>query len=296
MDPEARVEALRFAEELETTASRLDGDQAAEMLVRAADIHQHSLGDVNAAISLLRRALSGDGRSATAAVRLRELAELRGDRGLLAEALDHLVKVAVNDVERVRLLAERADLLGVELGRFAEARGLYREVHRLATVDEVRRAALDWAERMDHALAERRGAGALRRDDHAPLLPLVRAHEAELRASARPRSASVARSESIPRGETGVRDASTIMASQVFRRAAGHIDRGERQEARALIDSGLRLDPDSEQGRQLLKRLLRAEGRLAELVDALVALAGTSKSPARGRAALREAAELAAGP
>lgn len=246
-DPEKRAEASRFAEELLSAASSADREVAAEMLLKAAEIYHSALGDLQVASSLLRRALQANPHSKPALARLRDIAEVRGDWSELADVLEAVSRLPMNDEQRALLSAERGDLLAGRLGRIAEARGLYREAARLSADSELRDGAREAAERIEAILSERRPHGP-----PADWHPVARS--------------AVAIESLRPGGE------------------------------RVRADSGT-LDRDRDRGPGAPHfRLLRAQGRLLELLEALVGLADRSENPAGAQAALREAAQLAAGP
>jgi tetratricopeptide (TPR) repeat protein len=85
------------------------------------------------------------------------------------------------------------------------------------------------------------------------------------------------------------------VAADFFERASDCLDRGEADRARGLIDEGLELDPNSEEGRHLLEHVLRREGRFEELLERLLGIANRAVGSARA-SALKDAARLAAGP
>lgn len=266
-DPEARTAAFHAAEKLAHDAEELAPEAAAEKLIQAADILRGSLGDLIHAAAMLRRAVQTDPRSIAALTRLREVAEARVDMNELSDVLELLQRRAIDEEERADLLAQRGDVIGRKLGRFAEARSVYREVARITQDEGLKRAAQDAAAKIDQVLAERRPSSTFSGAPWAPVAP--------------------------SRGKE--RDADTSPA-QMFRRAAVLLERSDRVEARALVDAGLSLDPDSEEGRGLLRKILRTQNRHQELFDALLRLADRAKTPEGTRAILIEAAQLASGP
>lgn len=273
-DPEIRADAAKCAEELEMAAPGLDDELGAELLVAAAEIRRQWLGDLRGASALIRRAVERFPPGRGALARLRELSEVRGEWAELADSLDVAAKGAKSDELRADLLALRGDVVGARLGRLAEARGLYRDAARLSPSAVLRQAASAMIERIDAHLSDARpiGAGA------SEWPPVARPPAAE------PRSVIRTRAELL---------AST--AALLFRGAASLLDGGTPDAARPLVDAGLRLDPEHERGRLLLRRLLRAQGRFGELVDVLAVLAQRSRNPSAAEAAWLEAAQLAAG-
>jgi tetratricopeptide (TPR) repeat protein len=297
-DPKARAEALQLADELEDAAVRLERELQAELLVRAADIHRISLGDPSRALALLRRALHADAQSKSAIARLKELAEARGDYTELAEVLEHAAKVAPNDEQRAQLLAHRGDVLGKKLGRIVEARSLYREAARLTASTDLRDAALDAAKRIEAILGERRSSSPTSTlvDWQPVATQSVAIDDVKAVYVRRERSDSGSRSGRSPEVSRSRPDSNPSQATPLFRRAGVHLESNDKEQARQLIDAGLQIDPDNELGRQLLRRLLRSQGRHSELLDILVELSERSRKPVNAELALREAAQLAAGP
>jgi tetratricopeptide (TPR) repeat protein len=282
VDPDARARAIRLAEELEHAASSLEPELAAEMYVKAADIHHTSLGDDSRASSLLRRAIQADGRCLAAIARLRDIAAERSDWAELANVLDLASKVVTSEEQRAHLIAQRGDVLGRKLGRIAEARGLYREAARLSPVASLKEAALEAAGRIESILSEKKPLGQTNVVEWSAVSPVPVAFDALER-------------ETVRRDRTET-DPAAGVAQQFFRRATVLLDKKEKDAARSLVDSGLQLDPDSDTGRQLLRKILRAQSKHKELLDALISLAHRSRFEASKESALLEAAQLAAGP
>jgi tetratricopeptide (TPR) repeat protein len=265
-DPEARAAAFHAAEKLAHDAEDVPPEAAAEKLIQAADILRGTLGDLVRAAAMLRRAVQSDPKSVAALTRLREVAGARADFAELSDVLELLQRRAIDEEERADLLAERGDVIGRKLGRFAEARSVYREVARITHDESLKRAAQDAAAKIDQVVAERRPSSTFGGAPWAPVAPA--------------------------RGK-GREEASS---GQIFRRAAVLLERGDRVESRALVDAGLSLEPDSEEGRALLRKILRPQNRNQELYDALLRLADRAKNPENIRAILIEAAQLASGP
>lgn len=263
-DPEARAAAFHEAEKLAHEADKLAGEAAAEKLIQAADVLRHQLEDLVHAAAMLRRAIQADPRSIAALSRLREVSEARADWLELSDVLELLQRRAIDEEERADLLAKRGDVLGRKLGRIAEARSVYREVARVTRDEGLKRASTEASAKIDQILSERRSASTFA---GAPWPPVAEARNTE-------------------------RDAESSTAN-LFKRAAVLLERGDRVEARALVDAGLAVDPDSEEGRQLLRKILRPQNRHGELMEALVRLADRSRRPESAKSALREAAQIA---
>jgi tetratricopeptide (TPR) repeat protein len=232
--PEALIVEARALEE---SAGKLLGREAADALVRAAELRHRALGETEAALGLLRRALQAEGSYRPAINRLAELSAQLERWSELVDVLDVAARAAVNDDERAMVLAQRGDVLGRRLGRLAEARSMYREVARLAPDPKLKEAAVEAVEQLDAILT---GAGT------APAT-----------------GGSAVKRPYFARERTGVVRMPTRPAIPVAPRKSS-----ERQ-------------------------TLLAEGKIDELIDALIRDAESASSPAQAQALLREAAQRA---
>lgn len=130
----------QLADELERTGLELDDEAGAGLLAKAAELQSQQLGDRARASAVLRQGLRrfpGHLGLLTQALRL---AGDGGDHAEQADLLGQAVKLAPSNEVRAQLLAKRGDVVGLGLGRIAEARGLYREAARAAEDQELRSA------------------------------------------------------------------------------------------------------------------------------------------------------------
>ncbi len=153
-----REASRRLAEELEATGIALAGDVGVEMLVRAADIRDSELNDPRAAMVLLRRVLKDAPTARLAIGRALSLAQRMDAHEDLADLLALAARATEKQATRARLVVRRADVLATNLGRIAEARGLYREAARLSPHTPLAADAERAADRIaDRLAAEREG-------------------------------------------------------------------------------------------------------------------------------------------
>lgn len=151
-----REASRRLAEELEATGIALAGDVGVEMLVRAADIRDSELNDPRAAMVLLRRVLKDAPGARLAIGRALSLAQRMEAHEDLADLLALAARATEKQATRARLVVRRADVLATNLGRIAEARGLYREAARLSPHTPLSADAERAADRIDDRLAAER--------------------------------------------------------------------------------------------------------------------------------------------
>ncbi|MBK6684835.1 MAG: hypothetical protein IPG45_10205 [Deltaproteobacteria bacterium] len=170
-------EARQLADELERTGLELADEAGAGLLARAAEIQNAQLGDRQRASAVLRQALRRfPGHQALLGQAL-QLAVEAGDHAEHAELLGQAVKAAQGAEQRARLLAKRGDVVGLGLGRVAEARGLYREAARLTETTELK-SALEAVLLKIELHLEARSSSAPGLPVWAPVLPGVIALEA----------------------------------------------------------------------------------------------------------------------
>jgi tetratricopeptide (TPR) repeat protein len=247
-------------------------DEVVRLCLELAQLRRQRLDDVEGALAALRRAVQVEPGHRLVLNRYAQLCASAERWAELVDVLELSARAARDDDERARVLAHRGDVLGKKLGRIAEARGVYREVARLARDPALGAAAREAVERIDLILEPQRGAA-----------PRERTFVGRVRGSQEP-PPSV--SERPIAGDERV--------EQLLRVARGALEAARLGDARAAIEQALAMRPRVEAGLRLRHELLRVEGRWDELVRLLVAEGEEAASPSLAAARLGEAAELAA--
>lgn len=247
-------------------------DEVVRLCLELAQLRRQRLGDVEGALAALRRAVQVEPGHRLVLNRYAQLCAGAERWAELVDVLELSARAARDDDERARVLAHRGDVLGKKLGRIAEARGVYREVARLAQDPALGAAAREAVERIDLILDPQRGAA-----------PRERTFVGRLRGSQEPPPSL---SERPMVGDERV--------EQLLRAGRGAMEAGRLVDARAAIEQALAMRPRAEAALRLRHELLRAEGRWDELLRLLVAESEEAPSPSLAAARLGEAAELAA--
>lgn len=263
----ARVLALESA-----VARAPTRDEVVRLCLELAQLRRQRLGDVEGALAALRRAVQVEPGHRLVLNRYAQLCASAERWAELVDVLELSARAARDDDERARVLAHRGDVLGKKLGRITEARGVYREVARLARDPALGAAAREAVERIDLILDPQRGAA-----------PRERTFVGRVRGSQEPPPSL---SERPSAGDERV--------EQLLRGARQALDGARLVDARAAIEQALAMRPRAEAALRLRHELLRAEGRWDELVRLLVAEADEAPTPSLAAARLAEAAELAA--
>lgn len=269
-----REQVLREVLELEDRVLRTGGTEAAELLVRAAELRLRGLGQDDAALALLRRALHIREDFRPALNRYTRLCAQLERWIELADGLELAARAARDDDERAKVLAHRGDVLGKRLGRLAEARSTYREVARLSRDPELKRAAVEAVERLEQLMTGQRIGG--------PVRP----------AAARERTLVQLRSQLPEPPRAPKRATAAERAEELFTKAAQALEARQLTDARAWTEQGLAIEAWHPSGLRLRRELLRAEGRFQELLRLLLAESEEAPVPAVAQGALREAARL----
>lgn len=247
-------------------------DEVVRLCLELAQLRRQRLDDVEGALAALRRAVQVEPGHRLVLNRYAQLCAGAERWAELVDVLELSARAARDDDERARVLAHRGDVLGKKLGRIAEARGVYREVARLARDPALGAAAREAVERIDLILDPQRGAA-----------PRERTFVGRVRGSQEPPPSL---SERPMVGDDRV--------EQLLRTGRGALEAGRLVDARAAIEQALAMRPRVEAGLRLRHELLRAEGRWDELVRLLVAEGEEAATPSLAAARLGEAAELAA--
>ncbi|MBI4816094.1 MAG: tetratricopeptide repeat protein [Deltaproteobacteria bacterium] len=254
-------QGLHRVRELEQRAATLKPREAQAALVEAAGICRSLLGDSDRAIVLLRQALELDPSNRLTLLELVVVATDRGRFDEVADALELGARAEPDEEKRAELVMRRAVVLERNLKRTQEARSMYRLVLRHSRDPERRRIAEEAISRL--------GAGSEE-------VPLRRAPT---------RGASRARGESRARPRLDL--------DQALETGTKMLDEKKFDEAREAIDQALTAEPWNDRGRKLRHRLLREEGRLADLLRLLTHESGQAPSNEIKIATLRDASSVA---
>ncbi len=273
-DPEARIEAEELVESLQTNLDDSTPEQAATAQVTAAAVLHIALDSQDRAAQTAWGALQHDPKCGSALQLLLEIEQRREDWDALDRALEKSLEVVSAQAVKDRLSAKRADVLGIELGRLAQARGMYRTLSKSAQSEELKEEAARAASAVDQLMVERRTQGAR----YSPVV--------------------VGRVELSPQGaiqgsvQGQIDRALELLASRLFERAKEQASLPNHDRARVFLNEGLELVPSSKLGRHVLEELLLSQDRAEELVEALRRYGEQVAGP-QGAEILADAARIA---